>query len=76
MERLNLQTALMILPANLLLLLLLCRFDPMFWLHHCNIDRLYQAYLEAHPDSLEEMSAVQRKLQEQQGEPNRFEAVL
>ena len=47
----------------------------MFWLHHCNIDRLYQACLEAHPDSVEEMAAVQRNLHEQ-GEPDGFEAAL
>ena len=25
-------------------------FHPLFWLHHCNIDRLYEAYLENNPE--------------------------
>jgi tyrosinase len=26
-------------------------FHPIFWLHHNNIDRFYQKYIEMHPDS-------------------------
>ena len=29
-------------------------FYPAFFLHHCNVDRLYEAYLRAHPDSQSE----------------------
>ena len=29
-------------------------FYPAFFLHHCNVDRLYEAYLQAHPDSQSE----------------------
>jgi hypothetical protein len=31
-------------------------YSPLFWLHHCNIDRLYEAYLQLHPDSRDEMA--------------------
>jgi len=24
-------------------------FNPIFWLHHCNIDRLYEAWIQAYP---------------------------
>ena len=35
-------------------------FHPIFWMHHCNIDRLYQKYLELEPDSKEEMQRHER----------------
>eukprot|EP01046_Picozoa_sp_COSAG06_P010297 COSAG06_NODE_561_length_14287_cov_13.422047_3_plen_91_part_00 len=34
-------------------------FHPVFWLHHNNIDRFYQKYIEMHPDSTEEFKAKQ-----------------
>lgn len=34
-------------------------FHPLFWLHHCNIDRLYEAYLANHPDSRRDFEANQ-----------------
>lgn len=36
-------------------------FHPLFWLHHCNIDRLYEAYLENNPDSQREFEANQER---------------
>ena len=29
-------------------------FHPIFWLHHCNCDRLYEKYIELEPDSNDE----------------------
>eukprot|EP00457_Paulinella_chromatophora_P001876 gb/GEZN01001878.1/.p1 GENE.gb/GEZN01001878.1/~~gb/GEZN01001878.1/.p1 ORF type:complete len:764 (+),score=110.72 gb/GEZN01001878.1/:23-2314(+) len=34
-------------------------FDPIFWLHHCNVDRIYEKYLELQPDSAQEFSEKQ-----------------
>lgn len=34
-------------------------FHPIFFLHHSNVDRLYQAYLEAHPDSAQEFRSYE-----------------
>ena len=34
-------------------------FHPIFWLHHNNIDRFYQKYVELHPDSMEEFKLKQ-----------------
>jgi len=42
-------------------------FDPTFWLHHCNVDRLYESYIQIHPDSNEEYSSAQQNLKEQGG---------
>merc|ERR1719210_200820 len=36
-------------------------FHPSFLLHHCNVDRIYQKYLELEPDSREEMAAFQSR---------------
>jgi len=47
-------------------------FDPIFWLHHCNLDRVYQRYLSLHGDSAHEMATTQRQLHIEQGEPDRF----
>ena len=30
-------------------------FHPAFWLHHCNVDRIYERYLRYQPDSHSEM---------------------
>ena len=27
------------------------RFDPIFWLHHCNVDRMYALWQALHPDA-------------------------
>jgi len=42
----------------------LAAFSPLFWLHHCQIDRLFQTYLELNGDSESEVSrdAVSRPL--------------
>jgi len=42
-------------------------FDPTFWLHHCNVDRIYDKYLALYSDSHEEMKAHQKQLEEQGG---------
>ena len=34
-------------------------FHPIFWLHHSNIDRLYESYLRYHPDSQLEFESNQ-----------------
>jgi hypothetical protein len=47
-------------------------FDPVFWLHHCNLDRIYERYLTLHADSESEMSTTQKALHEEHNEPNRF----
>lgn len=33
-------------------------FDPIFFLHHNNIDRLYESYLKSHPDSKQEFKSA------------------
>jgi len=37
-------------------------FQPVFWMHHCNVDRIYQKYIEIHPDSKEEFKKNQNHL--------------
>ncbi|KAH8091502.1 metalloendopeptidase [Aureococcus anophagefferens] len=37
-------------------------FHPVFWLHHCNVDRLYESYLAVEPDSAAEFEKHQRSL--------------
>ena len=37
-------------------------FHPVFWLHHCQVDRLYEAYLALQPDSADEFEAHQATL--------------
>lgn len=37
-------------------------FHPVFWLHHCNVDRLYEGYVALEPDSAAEFEAHQRSL--------------
>ena len=34
-------------------------FHPAFWLHHCNIDRLYESYISYHKDSRREFDSNQ-----------------
>lgn len=29
-------------------------FDILFWLHHCNVDRFFEKYIQLEPDSYEE----------------------
>lgn len=48
-------------------------FDPTFWLHHCNIDRYWQRYLEDHKDSLGEAAFLGKHEHEvDPDQPNRF----
>ena len=37
----------------------LAAYDIMFWLHHCNIDRIYEKYIKDEPDSKYEFQAHQ-----------------
>eukprot|EP00659_Diplonema_papillatum_P002666 gene2666-4147_t len=46
-------------------------YDIVFWLHHSNIDRLYEAYLRLEPDSADEFANHQSTQ-----ETNRFTAPL
>ena len=48
-------------------------FHPVFFLHHCNVDRVYEKYIHLEPDSKDEFAAEQARLTAQQDEPNRFE---
>jgi len=34
-------------------------FDLAFWLHHCNVDRIYESYLAIEPDSAQEFENFQ-----------------
>jgi peptidoglycan hydrolase-like protein with peptidoglycan-binding domain len=36
-------------------------FHPVFWLHHCNVDRIYEKYLALEPDSASEFQKHQAK---------------
>jgi len=47
-------------------------FHPIFWLHHCNVDRTYERYLQLEPDSQTEMRNNQRRLRRRRGERNRY----
>ena len=38
-------------------------FHPIFWLHHCNVDRYYEGYIQLNPDSHDEYQARQAELQ-------------
>lgn len=46
-------------------------FHPIFFLHHCNVDRIYEGYIDEQPDSRKEFEETQRALAEQ-GEENRY----
>ena len=37
-------------------------FSPLFWLHHNNVDRFYEAYLSYEADSAEQFKRHQRSL--------------
>eukprot|EP00946_MAST-07B_sp_MAST-7B-sp1_P004512 g4512.t1 len=50
-------------------------FHPIFFLHHCNVDRILSRYLTMEVDSRNEFAARQRSLAER-GETNRFEISL
>ena len=50
-------------------------FHPVFFLHHCNVDRVLSRYLDMEVDSRNEFAARQRGLAER-GETNRFEISL
>eukprot|EP01006_Ploeotia_vitrea_P051524 TRINITY_DN67571_c7_g10_i1.p1 TRINITY_DN67571_c7_g10~~TRINITY_DN67571_c7_g10_i1.p1 ORF type:complete len:1088 (-),score=194.31 TRINITY_DN67571_c7_g10_i1:193-3186(-) len=39
-------------------------FDIAFWLHHCNVDRIYEGYLAYEPDSEQEFAQHQRQRRE------------
>lgn len=41
--------------------LAIAAFHPIFWLHHCNIDRFLSKYLELEPDSQREFQQHQRQ---------------
>ena len=47
-------------------------FDICFWLHHCNVDRIYEGYLKIETDSLEEY----RSFQASQSGTDRFTSAL
>jgi hypothetical protein len=47
-----------------------------FYLHHCNVDRIYEAYLKCHPDSQQEFAATQQRLNKESNEADRFSEPL
>jgi len=49
-------------------------FNPIFWLHHNNIDRIYTKYLELETDSHDEYQNYQL-MREEQGEVNMYEKI-
>ena len=51
-------------------------YHPIFFLHHCQIDRIFETYLEMEVDSRSEFAARQRSLAQEFGETNRFEQPL
>mmetsp|Transcript_46962 Transcript_46962/g.60347 ORF Transcript_46962/g.60347 Transcript_46962/m.60347 type:complete len:683 (-) Transcript_46962:81-2129(-) len=51
-------------------------FHPIFFLHHCNVDRVYESYIKQHPDSQAEFKATQQRLSMESGEENRYETPL
>lgn len=36
-------------------------FHPVFWMHHCNVDRLFETYLQLNPDSWVDFQQAQAK---------------
>lgn len=42
-------------------------FHPCFWLHHCNVDRCFEAYIAHETDSLEEFERQQQRRRGIQG---------
>jgi len=51
----------------------LAAFSPLFYLHHCNVDRQYEKYIEMHKDSQREFEATQ-DMKEEQGRENLYDA--
>ena len=52
---------------------------PLFWLHHCNVDRFYEAYLGYHPDSQREYESNQelgRHVNTKRNNRDRYDAWL
>lgn len=52
-------------------------FDPIFWLHHCNIDRLWEEWLAADPNHFSPvdpawLTAVSFQLHDENGQPFSF----
>lgn len=46
-------------------------FHPVFFLHHCNIDRIYEGYIKVDSDAQQEFIAEQKRLA-LEGEKNRY----
>jgi len=46
----------------------LAAFQPLFYLHHCNVDRQYEKYIQTHKDSQREFEATQDMKEEQGGQ--------
>lgn len=51
-------------------------FHPIFFLHHCNVDRIYEGYLKVDPNAAEEFKAEQLNLYTEWGERNRFDTII
>ena len=51
-------------------------FHPIFFLHHCNVDRIYEGYLKVDPNAEEEFQAEQLNLATEWGERNRFDTTI
>lgn len=49
----------------------LTSFQPLFYFHHCNIDRLYEKYIQLHPESERAFENTQQ-IKEQQGGDNLY----
>eukprot|EP00931_Biecheleriopsis_adriatica_P064366 TRINITY_DN39161_c0_g1_i1.p1 TRINITY_DN39161_c0_g1~~TRINITY_DN39161_c0_g1_i1.p1 ORF type:complete len:1033 (-),score=216.03 TRINITY_DN39161_c0_g1_i1:144-3242(-) len=49
-------------------------FHPVFFLHHCNVDRIYEKHvqMETPAESAQEFASQQQQLMNQQGEQNRW----
>ena len=51
-------------------------FDPIFWIHHSNIDRLYESYLRINLDAEKQFENHQLILSQNSVEPNRYTDIL
>ena len=54
-------------------------FHPAFWLHHCNIDRLYEAYLAYNPHAQAQFESNQdrgRYVNQRHGRRDRYDEWL
>ena len=47
-------------------------FHPSFFLHHCNIDRIYEGYLKVDSDAQQEFVAEQKRLAAEEDESDRY----